>query len=171
MSLLRTNSKKAVKQKGDFATRVPKTEDFTEYVYTFADGTEIAVDRTELTEEVDRDMYQGLKTEANNNRTQIEEHGAYAKDQEGQDHLYDMQREQSDVEMEVIRRIEMDELRRAVIKLQPLQREAIVKKYWQCKSNTEIAAEVGVSEGAIRDRLTRALKNLEKLLGEKNFNL
>jgi RNA polymerase sigma factor (sigma-70 family) len=164
MSLLRTNTKKYMKQQGNFSTRVPKAEDFTEYVYEFADGAEIAVDRTELTREVDADMYQGLKREANNNRTQMEEHGAYAKNQEEQELLYNMQTSQNDIEIDVIKLIEIDELRRAVIKLQPLQRDAIVKKYWQGKSNTEIAAEEGVSEGAIRDRLTRAVKNLGKLL-------
>lgn len=167
MSILRTNTKKLIKQKGDFATRAPKVEDFTEYVYVSADGTKNTIARTELTPEIDAVMYQGLKDEANNNRTQIEEHGAYSKTEDGQELLYNMQESKANLEVDVIKRIEMDELRKAISKLPELQREALIKKFWRGMSNTEIAKQAGVYEGAIRDRLKRAIKNLEKELQGK----
>lgn len=165
MSLLRTNKK--MKQKGDFATRVPKIEDFTEYVYSFVDGTKSTIKRTDLSSEMDADMYQGLKDEANNNRAQMEEHGAYAKTEEGQEILYNKQESDTNLEADVISIIENDGIRKAVFKLPELQKEAIVKKFWYGMSNTDIAKQTGVSEGAIRDRLTRAIKNLEKELQGK----
>lgn len=165
MSTLRTN--KIMKQKGDFATRMPKKKDFTEYVYVSADGTKNTVARTELSLEMDELMYEELKKEVNNNRIQMEEHGAYAKTEEGQEALYNMHQSEAELEGDVISIIENDELGKAVSKLPELQRDAVVKSFWYGMSNTDIAKQAGVSEGAIRDRLVRAIKNLGKELQGK----
>lgn len=167
MSLLRTNTKKDIKHKGDFETRTPKSKDFTEYVYVSADGTKNIIARTELTPDMDAVMYQGLKDEVNNNRKQMETYGAYAKTQEGQELLYNMHKSEANLEDKVINGIENYELSKAVSKLPEPQKQAIVKKFWDGMSNTDIAKQAGVSEGAIRDRLTRAIKNLEKELQGK----
>ena len=67
MSFIRTNKK--TKRLGDFQTRAPKKDDFTEYVYEFGDGSKFVIVRSELSPEVDELMYEELKKECNNNRT------------------------------------------------------------------------------------------------------
>jgi len=54
MSNVRTN--KTMKKIGNFPTRTPKQLDFTGYVYSFADGTQTVISRSELSSEVDELM-------------------------------------------------------------------------------------------------------------------
>lgn len=158
--MIRTN--KDMKKVGDFPTRTPKKEDFTEYVYSFADGTKTVISRDELNPDVDELMYEELKKEVNNNEVQIEKHRGYAKD--SQDYLFDMKPSEVDLEKSVIDKLERSELRDAISSLQPQQQDLIFKKYFQNKSNTDIAKEECVTESAIRDRLRKIHKRLEKKL-------
>lgn len=164
MSFLRTN--KIIRRKGDFLTRLQKEKDFTEYVYVFADGTKATISRSELIPEVDKELYKSLKEEVNNNEVQMEKHGAYGKDQEGQDFILNMQTSQS-LEEEVLKNIELKTLRAAIKSLPPLLRNTLIKKYFMSMTNTAIAKAEKVGEAAVRDRLRRAYEQLKKSLSER----
>lgn len=68
--------------------------------------------------------------------------------------------------MEAIKEEELetkiDNLKTALSTLTEKQRETIDKKFFKGMTNTAIAIEEGVSETAIRNRLTKIYKNLEK---------
>lgn len=159
--MIKTNKK--MKRLGDFPTRTPRKDDFTHYEYCFADGSKVVISREELSPEIDEIMYQELRAEGNNNEVQIEKHRAYAKDQAKQEALLNMQPSKDDFEESVIQRVE---LRAAIKSLQPQQRELIYKKFILNKSNTMIAKEEGVTEGAVRNRLKMIKKQLRKKLQE-----
>lgn len=150
-----------MKQQGSFHTRIPKKRDFTEYVYDYADGTKAIISRCHLNGLVDKAIYEELRREVNNNEVQIEIHRTYKKNQEL---LINLKASEQDVENEVIENLEIKMLYEAIEKLLPNQKRLIQKKYFDNKSNVEIAKEEGVSEGAIRDRLKRIHANLYKEL-------
>ena len=56
----------------------------------------------------------------------------------------------------------LDKLKTALAALTDLQKATIYKKFYQNMSNTDIAAEEGVSEAAIRNRLKKIYANLAK---------
>lgn len=56
----------------------------------------------------------------------------------------------------------LDRLKAALTKLTDLQRDTIYKKFYRNMSNVDIAAEEGVSEAAIRNRLKKIFANLAK---------
>jgi RNA polymerase sigma factor (sigma-70 family) len=52
----------------------------------------------------------------------------------------------------------------AIKTLQPQQQELIRKKFYDNRTNVDIAAEEGVTEAAIRNRLKKIYSNLSKKL-------
>lgn len=58
--------------------------------------------------------------------------------------------------------IKISNLKNALSTLTEKQQETIDKKFFKGMTNTAIALEEGVSEAAIRNRLTKIYKNLEK---------
>ena len=56
----------------------------------------------------------------------------------------------------------LDRLKAALTTLTDLQRDTIHKKFYHNMSNVDIAAEEGVSEAAIRNRLKKIFANLAK---------
>lgn len=56
------------------------------------------------------------------------------------------------------------ELFEALRTLDPLDRAVVVLRYWQDRSVAETASEVGLSEGAVRTRASRALARLRTQL-------
>lgn len=58
----------------------------------------------------------------------------------------------------------LDKLRKAMECLLPQQRELFKKVYFERRSNTDIAAEEGVTEAAIRNRLKKLHERLRKNL-------
>lgn len=56
----------------------------------------------------------------------------------------------------------IDKLRAAIETLQPQQKELIKKVFFEKRTNVSIAAEEGVSETAIRNRLKKIYENLRK---------
>lgn len=56
----------------------------------------------------------------------------------------------------------LDRLKAALTTLTDLQKETIYKKFYRNMSNVDIAAEEGVSEAAIRNRLKKIFANLAK---------
>lgn len=161
--MFKTDNEK-MKQYGDFITRTPKKEDFTAYIYTSVDGTSTVISRNDLEPEIDELMYEELKKESNNNRVQIEEHRAYAKDPEKHEALLENQESSLSLEEMIIEALESENLRKAIKSLDPYKQELLTKKYLQGKSNTLIANEEGIKEGTIRYRIKQIIKELEKNL-------
>ena len=69
-----------------------------------------------------------------------------------------------DVATEALRRIEAAALNEAIARLSPRQRELVSKVYFEGRSLVSIAADEGVGESAIRDRMKRICKKLKKHL-------
>lgn len=161
--MFKTDNEK-MKKCGDFLTRTPKKDDFTAYIYTSVDGTSTVISREDLNPEMDAVMYEELKKETNNNRVQIEEHRAYAKDPEKHEALLDMQESSLNLEELIIETLESEALRKAIKSLDSYKQGLLTKKFLQGKSNTLIADEEGVKEGTIRYRVTQIIKELEKNL-------
>ena len=76
--------------------------------------------------------------------------------------------------LEEIEREELKEklklLMEAVEELNDLQKTTVQKKFWEGKTNVQIAAEEGVSEAAIRNRLEKIMKKLRKILQKRGSN-
>lgn len=62
------------------------------------------------------------------------------------------------------RRVAIENLYQAMDRLQPQQQKLIEEKYFNNKTNVEIAKSEGVTEAAIRNRLSKIYRRLEKLL-------
>ena len=56
------------------------------------------------------------------------------------------------------------ELMVAIEKLQPQQKELLIRVYWNKELQKDIAAEEGVSEMAVSSRMKRIIKKLKKFL-------
>jgi len=69
-----------------------------------------------------------------------------------------------DTEGEAERREDMARLFSAMAALSPAQRELVEKVYFEERSFVSIAREEGVGESAIRDRMKRIHKKLEKIM-------
>ena len=154
MSNLKTN--KSNRFWGDFCTRVPKKEGFTEYIYTFADGTKTAISREGLSQEVDDLLYEEIKRE--------NKHRVYDKDQEKHQSLLNEVADENDIASLVELQLRDEEIRTLIKTLKESEQILIFKKYYQEKSNTQIALEEGVTEGAIRDRLNWFNKKIKKTI-------
>ena len=69
-----------------------------------------------------------------------------------------------DVEKEVLEGIEAASLHDAISKLLPCQQELVKRVFFDRKKIAKIAAEEGVDEAAIRNRLKKIYKRLKKTL-------
>jgi RNA polymerase sigma-70 factor (ECF subfamily) len=65
----------------------------------------------------------------------------------------------------LIRQEDQEEIRRAIDALPPKDREVLVMRHLEQLDTAEIAATLGVTEGAVKVRLLRALVRLRRLLG------
>lgn len=63
---------------------------------------------------------------------------------------------------DVLKAERIKELMTAIEKLQPQQKELLIRVYWNKELQKDIAAEEGVSEMAISKRMKRILKKLKK---------
>ncbi len=69
-------------------------------------------------------------------------------------------------ESEAVARVVDEELQRVLDRLPPDQREVVILRFVACFGVTEVARIVGKSPGAVSALQRRALKRLEKILGE-----
>ncbi len=83
--------------------------------------------------------------------SQLEESGHYISDD-------------SDPLDDVLKAERHEALMTAIEKLQPQQKELLLRVYWNRERQKDIAAEEGVSEMAISNRLKRIIKKLKKFL-------
>ena len=60
------------------------------------------------------------------------------------------------------RSVRMEKLKVALSELTDKQKDTIIKKFYRNMTNVQIAAEEGVSEAAIRNRLTKIYATLKK---------
>ena len=60
---------------------------------------------------------------------------------------------------------EREEVRAALAKLSPIQREAIVLAYFGGRTYREVAVELGIPEGTAKTRLRDGLIKLRELMG------
>ena len=58
--------------------------------------------------------------------------------------------------------VRMEKLKVALSELTDKQKDTIIKKFYRKMTNVQIAAEEGVSEAAIRNRLTKIYATLKK---------
>ena len=163
--MLKTN--KNTRNLGDFVTRIPNKQDFTEYVYCSVDGTKTIISRSDLSPDLDDLMYEELKKEAKSNRNEIQENRAYSKDPVKHEAILDMQETKVNLEELIIGTLNNEALKIEIGKLDKDQQKLLEKKYFQNKTNTLIAAEEGVSEGTIRYKLSNIIKVLQKNLKNK----
>lgn len=157
---MKTNNVK-MKRLGDFLTRAPKKDDFTEYIYEFADGDKVVIQRNSLSKEWDDILFEEYKKEVNNNRVQIEDHRAYSKDPAKHEAILHMQESMDCLEDLIIENLDNQALKEALWSLDPIEREIIYGKYFADKANTTIARELGVSEGQIRYKLPQIITKIK----------
>lgn len=74
-----------------------------------------------------------------------------------------------DPETETARREQQRRLQRLLQELEPLDRAAVVLRYWQDASEVEIAQALGLTVPAVKSRLHRARKALAVLWQEKEL--
>ncbi|MQA05808.1 MAG: sigma-70 family RNA polymerase sigma factor [Streptosporangiales bacterium] len=67
-------------------------------------------------------------------------------------------------EVAVLWREDQWEVRRALCRLPARQRQAVVLRYWLDLKEAEIAAAMGISEGAVKSHMSRAMATLTRVL-------
>lgn len=77
---------------------------------------------------------------------------------------FDVVDENQDVEENAIKNADTEKVRQAISKLEPQQQWLVEQVYFNQRTNVSIASELGVTEGAIRDRLKRIFEKIKKFL-------
>lgn len=77
---------------------------------------------------------------------------------------FDIVDENQDVEENAIKDADKEKVRQAISKLEPQQQWLVKQVYFNQRTNVSIASELGVTEGAIRDRLKRIFEKIKKFL-------
>lgn len=125
--------------------------------YKFLDNTtsEVEVDDAlgkHITEMDEADYNLNRKeTRRHDYMSELEENGHYIADD-------------SDPLDDVLKAELLKELMAAIEKLQPQQKELLIRVYWNKELQKDIAAEEGVSEMAVSSRMKRIIKKLKKFL-------
>ena len=152
-------------------------ENRTNYIYYPAEGKEIVI-TPELLESENVEIITLLHSwdddEVDANRREhyhcSEHYQSYCDGDDSNPYLCDRE---SDPLMELLSSLDEEErmekarkLKTAIETLTDLQQQTIHKKYYRNMSNVDIAAEEGVSEAAIRNRLKKIHENLRKKITE-----
>ncbi len=72
---------------------------------------------------------------------------------------------EEDIEAEVVAKDQYNRLYAAIALLEPQQKELVRQVFFEDRKIVDIAAEEGVSEAAIRNRLKKITQRLKKFLG------
>ena len=80
------------------------------------------------------------------------------------DNGFDIADETQDVESEIMRSIDADNLHKAITSLEPQQQWLIQQIYFEGRSKSEIACELHVGKSAISNRLKKIFSKLKKFL-------
>ncbi len=70
-----------------------------------------------------------------------------------------------DLEEKVLKEMEYEKLRSAISMLKPIQKQRLIKYFFDGKSSRQIALEEGVNYSAVDKSIYSALENLKKFLG------
>ena len=84
--------------------------------------------------------------------------------EDGEIELHHAELMSNDLEDKVFRSEEKQALRKAIQLLKPIQKERLIKYYFEGKSSRQIAKEEGVAYSAVDNSIATALKNLKKFL-------
>lgn len=84
--------------------------------------------------------------------------------EDGEMELYHPELICDDFEKQFFKSEEEKALRNAIAQLKPIQKERLIKYYFEGKSTRQIAKEEGVSHQTVSDSLSFALENLKKFL-------
>lgn len=80
---------------------------------------------------------------------------------------WDSPDERADTEERILLAERRSAVLQAVLRLEPVDREIIVRKYFYRQSSAETARHVGMTVSAVDTRTHRALKKLRQILGEE----
>lgn len=80
------------------------------------------------------------------------------------DNGFDFPDKTVNIEEDAIKAEQDSELHKAIARLEPQQQELIKKIYFEERSITSYAKELGVSQQAISDRLSKIIKKIKKYL-------
>lgn len=128
------------------------------YKYKTATG----VVEIDVSEELYEELRKLDRMEVNNYRKESKKHISF--DDEGVWAAYEDESIEQLFESE---KSKEERLHEAIDKLKPAQKEIIMMSYFEGKTQEEIAEILGITQGAVSQRLTTAEKNLKKLF-EKN---
>ena len=128
--------------------------------YEFLSKLTDEVSEVEVSEELGRAMVEMENDDFNNDRRETRRH-CYMSELEENGHY----RAADSVLLDDILEAELhDALMAAIEKLQPQQKELLIRVYWSKELQKNIAAEEGVSERAISGRMKRIINSLKKFL-------
>ena len=125
--------------------------------YKFLDNTTSEV---EVDDELGKHITEMDEADYNLNRKETRRHDYISELEEKGRYITD----DSDPLEDVLKEERIKELRAAIEKLQPQQKELLIRVYWNKEFQKDIAAEEGVSQQAIASRLKTILKKLKKFL-------
>lgn len=163
-------------------------EDFT---YYYNDGTKTIIDRTIIDGTIIDSTIIGEASLIAADRDQIDDNGLWLLILKGEESLernnyhtetrrhesYDNKNDKwnvfadkdTDIEADIIKQADAEELRNAIDSLLPQQKELIYKVYFQQLTIAEIAKIDEVDKSAISHRLKKAYLRMQKYLGKKQF--
>ena len=125
--------------------------------YKFLDNTTSEV---EVDDELGKHITEMDGADYNLNRKETRRHDYISELEEKGRYITD----DSDPLEDVLKEERIKELMAAIEKLQPQQKELLIRVYWNKEFQKDIAAEEGVSQQAIASRLKTILKKLKKFL-------
>lgn len=128
--------------------------------YEFLSKLTDEVSEVEVSEELGRAMVEMEKDDFNNDRRETRRH-CYMSELEENGHYIAAD---SDLLDDILEAELHDALMAAIEKLQPQQKELLIRVYWSKELQKNIAAEEGVSERAISGRMKRIINSLKKFL-------
>ena len=111
----------------------------------------------EVNDELGKVVEEIEKEEFKNNRTETRRHICISELEEQGYYIAD----DSDTFDETVKSVQYKKLMAAIKELQPQQQKLLFRVYWKMEKQKEIAAEEGVSEMAISNRMKRIMKKLK----------
>ena len=128
--------------------------------YEFLSKLTDEVSEVEVSEELGRAMVEMEKDDFNNDRRETRRHCYMSELEENGRYIAD----ESDLLDDILEAELHDALMAAIEKLQPQQKELLIRVYWKKEHQKDIAAEEGVSKMAISGRMKRIINSLKKFL-------
>ncbi|MDE7399526.1 MAG: sigma-70 family RNA polymerase sigma factor [Oscillospiraceae bacterium] len=125
--------------------------------YKFLDNTTSDV---EVDDELGKHITEMDESDYNLNRKETRRHVYISELEENGHYIAD----DSDPLDDILKAERIKELMAAIEKLQPQQKELLIRVYWNKELQKNIAAEEGVSERAISGRMKRIINSLKKFL-------